>query len=103
VLVVWFVLVFRGVWSVECEVSSDLLAPGRKFFTLHFSLFTFNALHFQHSSLFILQRYDNLRVLQNLGTRFYRFSQFTFYSLQCMILPDIKFKLYSAKYHILRF
>ena len=48
-------LVFRGVWSVECEVRSDLLAPiGLGVAVANSSLFT---LHFQHSSLFILQRY----------------------------------------------
>ena len=48
------------VWSVECGVRSDLLAPGRKFFTLHSSLFTSNALHFQHSSLNICKGTTNI-------------------------------------------
>ena len=79
---------------MECEVRSDLLAPGRKFFTLHFSLFTF------HSSLNVCKGTTICVYYKISAPVFTDFHNSHFTLLQCMIHPDVKFKLCTAKYHI---
>ena len=81
----------RSVVLMQASHNSRLIAA----FTFHFSLPTLFTFICKGTTICVYYK-----ISAPVFTDFHN-SHFTL--LQCMILPDVKFKLYSAKYHILRF